>query len=934
MPPPAAARRLLRTCANPGCANLDGDSEAGLRLTPCAGCDVAAYCCRDCCALAVTYTPGAAAAVLNRAPNRSALLRLLAAALRFPVSDWIAGFAAGDGGSGHLRASVALRTVSCVVSLTAHSSETTGSVPQAFLRAAVRTQALHAASRQLATLGEALAPTAVAAVGAGGEAEGVPGPDGPPGGKEAVVDTATPLLHFTYSFLNALICSLPPGVPELLHAAPPDQPLVAELAEALESSHVLDHAARVLLLVLVGMSGPLPIASAHVFGPFISVHTNLAMLAYGYCCSTDAATAATGARLRIALCGRCVTHVTLCLGLSTLMAADGGTSYGLDEILDVAFRTVAAREGGSGLQPPSLAATTGMVPGDLAIRAFAAARQNLYPPDPIGGWSAATDADAEVQLWRLGVSGLRWALPGVEEARARAHCHNLEAAWHSAKLESGWMASDLLRLPPSPPRPVAAALSGGLLPCLEYLLRGAGRDPGGWQAAAVGQLAWLGEHLAPLLAYGDVGEAAALVATLGKLLRRAMADPRVVEGAWDYRSNVWHAVLLMVLSLAWDLTSAQPAAEDVIRAAGPEPEAAAAGIAEAAPEPASPASQQLVSLLSFAACRWLPPLSRLAQHSLRADIGRGDGSGRGDGGGDGSSNASDIAPATTSLLLSASLSWVPLLGACCGPQAAHRAPAPEGDGGSERDGCDDDGSWRVLLLEEAETVPLLGVALGALPELEAKDIRSRMLPLLRQVAHCSGHLAALLLADTARGAAPDAAGPSGGGARGSAVGAGKCAGSAEGGGGTAGPGSRPPLPALPWGPELLRGLGAQLRAYESPAEAEAVEAVAAAMDCWAGEEAVDGEGGGSGAARFPELGLAPALLRLASAMPPPAAARRLLRTCANPGCANLDGDSEAGLRLTPCAGCGDAAYCCRDCWTAHWRAGHRAACARRLGGAG
>ncbi|KXZ49637.1 hypothetical protein GPECTOR_20g494 [Gonium pectorale] len=129
----------------------------------------------------------------------------------------------------------------------------------------------------------------------------------------------------------------------------------------------------------------------------------------------------------------------------------------------------------------------------------------------------------------------------------------------------------------------------------------------------------------------------------------------------------------------------------------------------------------------------------------------------------------------------------------------------------------------------------------------------------------------------------------------------------------------------------------QLRAHESPAEAateaEAFETLAAAMDRWAGEE-VDEEGGDGGAAPVLEPVLDPALLRLASAMPTPAAARRLLRTCANPGCANLDGDSEVGLRLTPCAGCGEAAYCCRDCWTAHWQAGHRAACARRLGKGG
>ncbi|GLC43621.1 hypothetical protein PLESTM_001496700 [Pleodorina starrii] len=55
-------------------------------------------------------------------------------------------------------------------------------------------------------------------------------------------------------------------------------------------------------------------------------------------------------------------------------------------------------------------------------------------------------------------------------------------------------------------------------------------------------------------------------------------------------------------------------------------------------------------------------------------------------------------------------------------------------------------------------------------------------------------------------------------------------------------------------------------------------------------------------------------------------AAEVLRTCANPTCLNLEGDSEAGLRLAACGRCGAAWYCCRDCQTAHWRAGHRAEC--------
>ncbi|GLC43618.1 hypothetical protein PLESTB_000401000 [Pleodorina starrii] len=59
---------------------------------------------------------------------------------------------------------------------------------------------------------------------------------------------------------------------------------------------------------------------------------------------------------------------------------------------------------------------------------------------------------------------------------------------------------------------------------------------------------------------------------------------------------------------------------------------------------------------------------------------------------------------------------------------------------------------------------------------------------------------------------------------------------------------------------------------------------------------------------------------------PDEVAAEVLRTCANPACVNLEGDSEAGLRLAACGRCGAALYCCRDCQTAHWRAGHRAEC--------
>ncbi|KXZ47160.1 hypothetical protein GPECTOR_37g166 [Gonium pectorale] len=714
---------------------------------------------------------------------------------------------------------------------------------QSFLRAAVRTQALHAASRQLAALAEALAPTA------GGAADRATGSDGQSGDKEAVADASMSLLDFTFALVHSRFCSLPPSA--LQEPVPPSaQPVVAELLEALESSQVLEHAARVLLLVLVALAGvanaiiggggpPLPPNSVHIFRRFIEVHTNFAIMSKTYYRSDDDATTRLGLQLLGALCGRCVTHAALVLGLSALVSADGGSSYGLNEIVRApAVRTAAGVYHDAVPRPPALPCPRGVF--SMALRVG-----RLDVESKRTAAAQAVDRGAEVELWRLGVSGLRWMLPWAVEGRLQGYCAVLKAVWGIAEQGSGRAAGrDPLRLPPSPPRPLAAALSGGLLPCLEYLLRSAGRDPAGgsWHAVAVRELAaWLEAQLAPLLAYGDEREAAALVATLGKLLRRALADPRVIAGVWEPRANFWQAVISIVSTLILNIGGDFDPSCDV----------AALKIGD-------------------------PPFN------LGGDGSGGGGSGRG-----------GFAPETATYLLYASLDWVPLLAACCGPQAARRqeSASSEAAGGSDEGdgsgGDGGDGGWRALLLEKAAVGAVLGAAQERFP---GHCLAAKL------VARCSGHLAAL------RSAGMEAAAPS----ESSEAGGRESGGG--GGSGAAGPSSGARRPSL---------------AAEAEAGGHSV-----------GEEAEDVGGdnkGGSGgaAARVPEPAVDPVLLRLASAMPPPAAACRLLCTCANPGCANLEGDSEAGLRLTPCAGCGEAAYCCRDCWTAHWRAGHRAACARR-----
>ncbi|KXZ43420.1 hypothetical protein GPECTOR_91g574 [Gonium pectorale] len=50
------------------------------------------------------------------------------------------------------------------------------------------------------------------------------------------------------------------------------------------------------------------------------------------------------------------------------------------------------------------------------------------------------------------------------------------------------------------------------------------------------------------------------------------------------------------------------------------------------------------------------------------------------------------------------------------------------------------------------------------------------------------------------------------------------------------------------------------------------------------------------------------------------------RTCANPACTNLEGDSETDLKLLACRLCRAVGYCGQECQRAHWRApgGHKA----------
>jgi hypothetical protein len=56
--------------------------------------------------------------------------------------------------------------------------------------------------------------------------------------------------------------------------------------------------------------------------------------------------------------------------------------------------------------------------------------------------------------------------------------------------------------------------------------------------------------------------------------------------------------------------------------------------------------------------------------------------------------------------------------------------------------------------------------------------------------------------------------------------------------------------------------------------------------------------------------------------------------CNNPGCGRFEGLSEmqgVSGKGRVCGGCKVARYCCKECATAHWKAGHRAVCKRIAG---
>ncbi|PNH09955.1 hypothetical protein TSOC_003367 [Tetrabaena socialis] len=568
------------------------------------------------------------------------------------------------------------------------------------------------------------------------------------------------------------------------------------------------------------------------------------------------------------------------------------------------------------------------------LGALVAAAEASAPPAP----PAVALVEAARAWWRLVVN---MAMHCPRWAQGREALRNLAAM---TDVVWGLPAGNGL-LPPQPHWAVEAALAGGMLPLWERLLRRAGREPLGPQA---GLLGWMlkdaGEHggLWGLLAYGDPVQGAALVATWGKLLR-ALAVPSILSGRADAPRT----------ALALDLLDGSCL---LLHAAAVRLQEAADGLAVGGAAAAvSGAQQQLARLLALAAFGWLPPLARRAREGIMQGLlnplgvatlpgQRGihaavavmrwlpvlaagcPGTGLGQGSGAGVAAAAVAAQVGTraGMALTAAAAAAACVdstasaaggrvGAAAAPQAASDPAAAE---------------WRQLLLREVCAVPLLG-AVGL-------DLVGRTTPAWDHArgvlvqAHC---LVAATCTDEVRQAvlAGAAASPRGGPGRGSGAGAG--GGRRRGGrgasarGGGAGPSHPTITDTLGWSPQLLRLLASKPADGQEdgggPLTTQASAALARQAELWAAGGGEDGAELARAVAALPSLPLvraAPAGL-IAS----PAEARALLRTCANPACDNLAGDSEAGLPLRACGRCGGAWYCRRECQAAHWGV-HKGAC--------
>ncbi|PNH07701.1 hypothetical protein TSOC_005858 [Tetrabaena socialis] len=676
-----------------------------------------------------------------------------------------------------------------------------------------------------------------------------------------------------------------------------------DLAVALRDSSVLEHAGRLLLLLLLrtprgGATGAaehllnLSCAFLRMYQILGMQHSRMPVNGQPFC-----------SELHGVLSSCCARHAAMVYSVAALCMADGGRSYGLAEDVRRAARANTSQlvEAGPDLGLLQLQPFSFLAGGVVALSPPVGARaavllllrscrlavasgdvwaareqQQLHQvpagaPAATGGgrvqvvvarddiassiycaWDRAWRlldvrlvehppgwaVDAGVECWRLLAAALRPnALRLVTPDGLRLWGEGLLHRWLPV-LPPGEP------LPPAPPPAIAAVLAGGLLPCLERLLRRTGEEPDGLESAVVEALlnqenTW--HRWAPLLKYGELGQAAALVATLAKLLRRADLRLQLMfNGMGADRSIILCTGLL---------SEALASTDGLLQADG----------------------QQLTRVLSYAVCEWLPAISDLALQVLQAVADR----------------SLPYDEKLWELLGGKTLfQWQQLLtGLCCGVAAADGSTEAPGSAGDSSTAVNGAGGWRLLLLEEMRVVPLLCAAL--------RLAKRAPLHICVSVVESCCVVAAAFPDEVLRAASSSA-----------------------------------------WSPELVRSMVAKLRLQLLPAHAAGMEALAALLD--AGRAA--GSSGRSGGVKEAHERLVAEVAKIRRQVPeeallaqaalvPPEVARTLLRTCSHRGCISLAGDSEADARMRWCRFCSTACYCCGECQLAHWRdGGHKDAC--------
>ncbi|GLC43358.1 hypothetical protein PLESTM_001462500 [Pleodorina starrii] len=486
-----------------------------------------------------------------------------------------------------------------------------------------------------------------------------------------------------------------------------------------------------------------------------------------------------------------------------------------------------------------------------ALRCIATAVRRHISAGP-----AATTTDwwgvAVVDRWRLTVDIVAhvpwWLQPDGEALLAdclRPHPHHPQrqqpaegATSSAAAVAAGSGGAPLLT--GQPPTDVAAALAGGLLPCLERLLRRAGREPcsstGGSGGPVVRLLRRLlldtaGFALLPLLVHGEPRQVVAFITSLGKLCSGGGGGGDTPGGSSTA------SVRELAISLGCKLLD--DAGSEMKRLGGLHS------------APPAPALQQLGLVASEAARRALPPLAAWLQQAASSR----------------SANEAS-APATDTA------GSVPAGGGSGGggrSEGAHRGDDRGCDGMSDGGRMNVVGGDRCCHVGHKRSVNDGGAAAAVVAEEDAPPSSS-----------------------SSSAAAAGAASP-----------------------------------MSYWPPELVRSLAADLRAHGKYGNtAYCAELLALQLQEWGTGEQRAGEGDGdAGRCGRMIMHLGPQMVAVLRALASPAEVEAaVLRTCANPACRSLEGDSEVGLRLAACGRCGAAWYCCSDCRTAHWRGGHGVKC--------